>query len=592
MGTVLACASLLVLAGPASAQAGERIERYDVTITVEPSGDLVVREEIRYDFGAAQRRGILRTIPVRERYDDTHDRLLRLDLLSVQTSPGAPDRVQVEGGERTTFRIGEPDVFITGAHTYEITYRVGGALNGFDTHVELYWDAIGPEWGVPIGAARVRVDLPTAPTEVACFAGPAGSTLPCSGARPDAGGVTFGAGPLGPGSAFTVVVGLPVGSVAEPVPILEERWSAARAFAVTPATVGTAGILLVGGIAGVVALWWRTGRDRRYVGSHVDVAFGNPDGTHERVPLFDRPLTPVEYVPPDGLRPGQIGTLIDEVANPLDVTATIIDLAVRGYLRIEELPKKGWFSSPDWELHREAPPDDLLAYERNLHESLFDASHPDRVRISELKDRFAARLRSVQSDLYDDVAERGWFHTRPDHERARWVAIGVGVALAGVVLTVVAAANTGIGLVPVPIVVVGLLIAASARRMPHRTAKGTAVMRRVEGFRRFIEESEKERARFAERAGLFSEYLPYAVVFGATDKWAKAFAGIDGELPVGGWYSGTDAFTLAHFSGAMRGFTVTTAGTLTSTPSSSGGSGFGGGGSSGGGMGGGGGGSW
>lgn len=592
MGVLVVGASLLVHAGPAVAQAGERIERYRVAIVVEPDGDLLVREEIRYDFGSTRRRGILRTIPVRERYDDTHDRLLDLELVSVATSPGAPDRVQVEGGAQTTLRIGEQDVLITGAHTYEITYRVGGALNGFDTHVELFWDAIGPEWGVPIAAAEVRVELPAAPTEVACFAGPAGSTLPCDRARPDAGGASFIAGPLDPGSAFTVVVGIPVGAVAEPVPILEERWSAARAFAVTPATVGTAGTLLVGGVAAVIALWWRTGRDRRYVGSHVDVVFGNPDGTHERVPLLDRPLTPVEYVPPDGLRPGQVGTLVDEVANPLDVTATIIDLAVRGYLRIEEIPEKGWFSSPDWELHREAPPDDLLAYERNLHESLFDASHPDRVKISELEDRFASRMRSVQGDLYDDVAERGWFHTRPDKERARWVAIGVGVAVAGAVLTVLVAAISGLGLVPLPVVVVGVLIAVNARRMPHRTAKGTGVLRRVDGFRRFIEESEKERARFAERADLFSEYLPYAVVFGATDRWARAFAGLDGELPVGGWYRGADAFTITHFSGAMRGFTVTTSGTLTSTPASSGGSGLGGGGSSGGGMGGGGGGSW
>ena len=67
--------------------------------------------------------------------------------------------------------------------------------------------------------------------------------------------------------------------------------------------------------------------------------------------------------------------------------------------------------------------------------------------------------------------------------------------------------------------------------MPRRTAKGTAVLRRAAGFRRFIMESEKDRARFAEQQHLFSEYLPYAVVFGATDRWAKAFAGIDDEPP-------------------------------------------------------------
>jgi uncharacterized membrane protein len=114
----------------------------------------------------------------------------------------------------------------------------------------------------------------------------------------------------------------------------------------------------------------------------------------------------------------------------------------------------------------------------------------------------------------------------------------------------------------------------------------------VQGFRRFIDESEKERAQFAERKHLFSEYLPYAIVFGATEKWAKAFADIDGRLPDTGWYSGPGYFTVGSFNDSMDGFATTTSGTISSTPSGSGGSGFGGGGFSGGGGGGGGGGSW
>ena len=70
-----------------------------------------------------------------------------------------------------------------------------------------------------------------------------------------------------------------------------------------------------------------------------------------------------------------------------------------------------------------------------------------------------------------------------------------------------------------------------------RTAKGSAVLRHVDGFRRFIEESEKERARFAEQKNLFSEYLPYTIVFGVTKKWARAFDGLDGEPPdTSSWY--------------------------------------------------------
>ena len=130
------------------------------------------------------------------------------------------------------------------------------------------------------------------------------------------------------------------------------------------------------------------------------------------------------------------------------------------------------------------------------------------------------------------------------------------------------------------------------RIFPSRTAKGYGTLRRILGFKRFIDESEKERAQFAERQNLFSEYLPYAVVFGATDKWARAFAGLDGQLPRTDWYVSDHALhARSLFSQAMGGFTTTASGTISSVPASSGGSGFSGG-SSGGGFGGGGGGSW
>jgi uncharacterized membrane protein len=106
-----------------------------------------------------------------------------------------------------------------------------------------------------------------------------------------------------------------------------------------------------------------------------------------------------------------------------------------------------------------------------------------------------------------------------------------------------------------------------------------------------INESERERARFAEQKNLFSEYLPYAIVFGATERWAKTFAGLDGEPADTSWYRST-RLQRRGVRGAMEGFAVTTGGTLPSTPAStSGGSGFSGGGGAGGGAGGGGGGS-
>jgi uncharacterized membrane protein len=133
-----------------------------------------------------------------------------------------------------------------------------------------------------------------------------------------------------------------------------------------------------------------------------------------------------------------------------------------------------------------------------------------------------------------------------------------------------------------------------AKRMPSRTAKGTGLLRRTFGFRTFITEgTEAAMAKFAEKENLFSAYLPYAIVFGVTDKWAKVFERLSGSTapPQTGWYISPHPFSYGAFSSSMDHFTTSTTGAIASTPAGSGGSGFSGG-FSGGGGGGGGGGSW
>ncbi len=128
--------------------------------------------------------------------------------------------------------------------------------------------------------------------------------------------------------------------------------------------------------------------------------------------------------------------------------------------------------------------------------------------------------------------------------------------------------------------------------MPSRTAKGTAIARRVGGFRTVIETAETHMSRWAEEQNVFTRYLPYAIVFGLTEKWAKAFEGLAQMPPDTTWYLSSRPFIYADFGRALDDFSVTTGGTIASTPASSGSSGFSGGGFSGGGGGGGGGGSW
>ncbi|MFB3737484.1 MAG: DUF2207 domain-containing protein, partial [Candidatus Velamenicoccus archaeovorus] len=519
-GGALAAAAVLVVwmassgAPSARAQAVERILRYDVTIHVDRDDSVVVRETIVYDFGSEPRHGIFRDVPTTLRYDDTFDRVYPLTVMSVTGSPGTPVGYTTDGveGGKTRVKIGDPDRTITGRHTYVLTYRIEHALNGFPDHDELYWNAIGPEWQVTIERATVRVDAPGAIERIACFSGPTGSTLPCGAARLHGGVARFGQDQLFPYQSLTVVVGLPKGVVAPPHPLLEERWSLRRAFRVDPPIVAGSAALLVAVLVGLGALLWRTGRDRRFIGSEVDVVMGAPKGTPDRaVPLFEGGAAPVEFAPPEDLRPGQMGTLLDEAANPLDVTATIVDLAVRGYLVIEEIPKEHWWGKPDWTLRRKAPADEaLLAYERSLLTGLFEGG--DEVRLSSLKARFVDRLRKVQDALYRDAAAEGWFVGRPDTVRARWRALGIGTLVVAGGLEFAAVRWTHLGWVPVPVVLGALLLTIGAGRMPRRTPKGTGLVRRVKGFRTVIATAETHMARWAEQENVFTRYLPYAIV--------------------------------------------------------------------------------
>jgi uncharacterized membrane protein len=391
---------------------------------------------------------------------------------------------------------------------------------------------------------------------------------------------------------MSVVVALPRGTVASAAPILDERWSLDRAFARTPATVGGSVGLLAVMVGGFAWLMWRRARDLRYRGSPVDQVMGGDEGATQAVPLFESGDAPVEFAPPDGVRPGEIGTLIDEEANTLDVSATIVDLAVRKYLVIEEIPKKWFLGKADWKFTR-LPRDDanLLAYEDKLLDGLFKDG--DQVELSDLKKKFATRLKGVKDALYRDVVKKKWFLRRPDKVRQTWAGIGIAGILVGIGIAIALAWFTHLGLLGIPFVAGGVLLAVGAKRMPRRTAKGTAMTRRVNGFRRVIETADEHMARWAEEENVFTRYLPYAIVFGVTEKWARAFETL-GEAPADdmSWYVGTTPFVYAHLADSLDSFAVTTSGVIASTPSGSGGSGLGGGGFSGGGGGGGGGGSW
>ena len=598
----------------AGAQSGESITSMAVDVTINRDGSVDVTERIQYDFGSNQRRGIFRAIPVRFPYqprdstgriiDDnrSYERQTPISGFRV-TSPDAPADVSSESqGDVESFRIGNPDTYVSGIKNYEIRYRLGSVLNGFGDHDELYLNATGNRWEVPIQASAMTVTAPGSPNRVTCYAGPEGSNQPCDSAEIVNEAASFSQGSLGVAEGVTVVVALPKGVVDEPKPDIVELWSVRRAFDPSALKLGLGALLALGGVAGIGSLLWRNGRDRRFVGGATDQAFGNVTGIEEPKPLRDSTAIPVEFVPPDGIRPGAMGTLWDEVAHPLDVSAMIVDLAVRGYLRIDETePPSASGAGGEYRFVSLRPADDELAHaEEVLLAALFQGGSP--VDLAELRAHFSERLALVEGALYDDAVAAGWFPTRPDRVRARWRGIGLGAMVLGGGLTFLAARFTSWGLVVLPLPFLGLALAALAGRFPRRTARGTALLGRTIGFKQLFDVGEGERQRFLEDTGAFSRYLPYAMVFGCTEMWAKTFAdlGVTPEqMGLGTWYTSPYRLDPIMFGWAMGRFATTTTGSIAmaapssvSTSGAGGGfSGFGGG-FSGGGFGGGGGGSW
>ncbi|MGH7481257.1 MAG: DUF2207 domain-containing protein, partial [Longimicrobiales bacterium] len=254
----LAALLLALSGGTARAQSAETIRDYRVRVEILPDGDLRITERIAYDFGSQLRHGIFRSIPTRFYFDETRDRVMPVDVESV-TATDAPDDVDVsEEGSSTIIRVGDPDVEVSGLHTYTLVYRVEGALNAFDDHDELYWNAIGPEWQAPIESVRIAVVAPGSITETACYQGYQGSTEPCARSRVSGSEARFVPGrALQPYEGVSIVTALPKGVVPEPKPIYVERWSAERAFSVNAGTIGVSAAVALALGAFLFSLWSR-----------------------------------------------------------------------------------------------------------------------------------------------------------------------------------------------------------------------------------------------------------------------------------------------------------------------------------------------
>jgi hypothetical protein len=553
---------------PAVAQRSLAIERFDATIQVQPDGGIQVTEAITARFTGSWN-GIYRSIPVKYRTAQGFNWSLGLDVLGATDADGRPLEVEKSReGHYVKLKIWVPGAE-DATHTVILRYRATNGLRFFDDHDELYWNVTGDEWDVPIEAATARIELPPGAEGVRAIAfnGAYGSTA--QDADVAAAGTTVllvMPHALGFHEGLTAVVGWNKGVVAEPAAI--ERAAGALASNWPLA-------IPIPAFFAMFLIWRRRGKDPG------------------RLPVA------VQYDPPEGLTPAEAGTLIDNSPDMRDITATLVDLAVRGYVRFEERVDRklfGLLRDREYVLHRLQPAGNetgLAQHERLVLDGVFSGRGTS-VELSDLEDEFYTAIPGIKTGVFDRLLERGFYRARPDRVRTRWM-------VAGVMLGALVAVGGGtlaarFLLTPVPFVVAGVAVAiiviGFALVMPARTVAGARALEHVLGFEEFQRRVESENLKrvIVGHPELFDRYLPFAMAFGLEKKWAKAFEGIYTEAPR--WYSGpsmTD-FSVSRLSNSLAGFTSSAGSTMSSAPRSSSGSGFGGGGSSGGGGGGGGGG--
>ncbi len=548
------------------------IQEFSAEIMVQENGVLDVTETISPRFIGAWN-GIYRTIPVEYVTPQGFNYELLLDVLSVTDASGA--RLKYESSrERHYFKL---KIYVPGAQdamrTVVIHYRVYDGLKFFEDHDELYWNITGDEWEVPIQAASAKIFLPQGVTGVRAttFTGAYGSREQDAEAEVS--------GPLvelrlrrslGFRQGLTAVVGWDKGFVHEPT-------VADRLYLFVRSNWPLVLPLLVFGV--MFWLWYTRGRDPRL---HSIAA---------------------QYAPPEELTPGEAGTLVDNQAAMRDVTATLVDLAVRGFLLIEEKKKEhmmGLWSDKEYVFHLRKKREEwtgLKPHEVELLDGVFSAGTDESVELSELQNKFYKNIPLIRDRIFESLVKHGYYLHRPDKVRQAYL-------IAALVIGIVSVAFAGglsaaLGMAPLPFILAGIASAAIIFGfgwfMPARTLSGARTLEGVLGFEDFLSHVEEDRfERTIKTPQMFEKFLPFAMALGVEKKWVTAFQKIYTQPPE--WYRGSTigpSFYAMGFVHDLDAMSTRAGSVMASAPRSTGGSGFGGGGGfSGGGFGGGGGGSF
>ena len=569
--------SLILFTSPVFAQYFT-IEKFHSDITIHQNSSFIVRETIDVKFHRS-RHGIYREIPFKYRDDFGKIMETPMEVLSVTDGSGKAWKYQVKKmGHIVNIRIGHANKYVSGHQTYVITYKIENAILFFNDHDELYWNVTGNDWKAPIREASADVTLAVKNKSKDLWAvgyeGRFGSKEECGYETYDNGGKFFTKRNLNIGEGLTIAFGWDKGLVSPPSSWKKFLWN-------LNLQENWVFLLPILSFLYMINLWYRKGRDPR-VRESITVRY--------EPPKFDN----------QSLTPAEVGTLVDERIDPRDITSTIIGLAVKGYIKIEETGKEGMiFHKTDYVLIKVKEADtNLSPFEIELMRSIFSTFPPGiRQFVSGLKNRFYRNLPDLKKALFGELMRKKYFLNDPEKVRKSYRVTGILIAVfGGFVLAFVTPDSMGRGFLAC--LLTGIVVFAIGKFMPAKTRAGASAYLDILGFQEFMNRAEKDRLERMGDKDLFSKFLPYAIALDVADNWAEAFEKIYQEPP--DWYvspGGFRTFVPSDFSHSINSVTSNLGSAMFSAPRGSGiggdgGGGGGGGGSSGGGFGGGGGGSW
>ncbi|MDR1833447.1 MAG: DUF2207 domain-containing protein [Propionibacteriaceae bacterium] len=443
-----------------------------------------------------------------------------------------------------------------GSGPLTVKYTVtGAALAAADGDTVVTWDLVQ---GLPYPVQTVDAQVKSLAqfNMIDCAAGAAQAPAACTyygGGTHDDPVPTFHHENLGIGEVVRATLRFPPGAVAVDQD-MRERWSLDTAFSAGPWQLALVALVLLGGGAALWAAHRRFGSDAQSA-QLVRVAEFHPTGEGQ-----------AEFRVLERIRPGMVGTVMDEQVDPIDVTATLLDLAVRGHLRIEELPRESAHAPTDWAFTRlPGASDELAAYEATLLTQLAPEGAAQ-VRVSELGGRIVPVIRQVQAQLYEDVVERGWFRRNPQQARTRWGALAWTLVAVSLLATIVLAAFTSFALVGMSLLLVAVVALFVASEMPSRTPLGVGLLQGMAALRAQLLTQQFELLPKGGEVAQVSQVLPYAVVLGGYERWLQALVQVeDAAVPDNtelGWYQAPESWQMSDLPNSLRAFIVTVQGTL------------------------------